>query len=117
MDSIDVKVLRELRDWRGEGWPAFLATVVHTWGFSPRPVGAIMALRQDGRTVGSVSGGCTEDDLVFKYGHMNGSLSMPHSSPLLVRYGVDAIAHRFGLPCGGMIELLLEFNPLYERFE
>lgn len=116
MESIDVKVLRELRDWRAEGWPAVLATVVHTWGSSPRPVGAMMALRQDGRTVGSVSGGCVEDDLVSKYGHKNASLSLAPSAPLLVRYGVSADeAHRFGLPCGGTIELLLEFNPSFER--
>ncbi len=63
MDNIDVLVLKALRDWRSAGQHALLATVVRTWGSSPRPVGSMMALREDGRAIGSVSGGCIEDDL------------------------------------------------------
>ena len=57
MENIDVMVLRTLRDWRAAGRRALLATVVRTWGSSPRPVGSIMALAEDGSVVGSVSGG------------------------------------------------------------
>ena len=49
------------------GKRALLATVVRTWGSSPRPVGSIMALCEDGAVVGSVSGGCIEDDLIYRY--------------------------------------------------
>ena len=60
-------VLRTLRDWRSAGKRALLATVVRTWGSSPRPVGSIMALCEDGAVVGSVSGGCIEDDLIHRF--------------------------------------------------
>ena len=67
MENLDVMVLRTLRGWRAAGRRALLATVVRTWGSSPRPVGSMMALREDGRAVGSVSGGCIEDDLIARF--------------------------------------------------
>lgn len=107
MENLDVTVLRTLRDWRLSGRRALLATVVRTWGSSPRPVGSIMALADDGAMVGSVSGGCIEDDLIARY---SGS-AMPDGPPTLVKYGVSADeAQRFGLPCGGTLELLLEYS-------
>jgi xanthine dehydrogenase accessory factor len=107
MDQLDVTVLRTLRDWRQAGRRALLATVVRTWGSSPRPEGSILALAEDGGVVGSVSGGCIEDDLVVRYAG-----AIQPSPPALVKYGMDAQeAHRFGLPCGGTLELLLEFDP------
>ncbi|MCY7305435.1 MAG: XdhC family protein [Rhodoferax sp.] len=120
MENLDVLVLRTLRDWRAAGRRAMLATVVRTWGSSPRPVGSIMALREDGAVVGSVSGGCIEDDLIYRHtqaggsaAQINGALGMPTGAPSLVKYGVTADeAHRFGLPCGGTLELLLEYDPL-----
>ena len=69
MENLDVMVLRTLRDWRQAGRRALLTTVVRTWGSSPRPVGSIMALAEDGAVVGSVSGGCIEDDLIARYTH------------------------------------------------
>ncbi len=113
MESIDIAVLRALRDWRAQGMPAVLATVVRTWGSSPRPIGSMMALREDGHSVGSVSGGCIEDDLIHRYTSALGASDMRAKPPTeLVRYGINADeAHRFGLPCGGTLELLLEFNP------
>ena len=113
MESLDVLVLRTLRDWRLAGRRALLATVVRTWGSSPRPVGSIMALSESGSSVGSVSGGCIEDDLVGRYTRLHGGPGqMPSGTPVHVTYGVTADeAHRFGLPCGGTIELLLEFDP------
>ncbi|MGJ7581137.1 XdhC family protein [Variovorax sp. RHLX14] len=119
MENLDVTVLRTLRDWRMAGRRALLATVVRTWGSSPRPVGSIMALADDGAMVGSVSGGCIEDDLISRYSgpvHDAGSATrvskMPEGAPTLVQYGVSADeAQRFGLPCGGTLELLLEYAP------
>src|SRR5512138_1674749 len=67
MENLDVMVLRTLRDWRAAGKRALLATVVRTWGSSPRPIGSIMALADDGAVVGSVSGGCIEDDLIYRH--------------------------------------------------
>ena len=116
MDSIDITVLRNLRDWRAAGHRALLATVIKTWGSSPRPVGAMMALRDDGLTVGSISGGCIEDDLISRYATAQSGAAMSSQTTELVntelvKYGVSADeAYRFGLPCGGTLELLLEFN-------
>ncbi len=124
MENLDVMVLRTLRDWRMAGKRALLATVVRTWGSSPRPVGSIMALSEDGAVVGSVSGGCIEDDLIYQHTQAYASHAAPDSStraasktipsgpPAFVKYGVTADeAHRFGLPCGGTLELLLEYDP------
>ena len=123
MENLDLMVLRTLRDWRAEGRRALLATVVRTWGSSPRPVGSIMALRDDGAVVGSVSGGCIEDELIHRYtkaysapassaGAADAAQQIPSGAPLFIKYGVTADeAHRFGLPCGGTLELLLEFDP------
>ncbi len=112
MEAIDVLVLRSAREWVSDGRGVLLATVVRTWGSSPRPVGSMMVLRDDGRAVGSVSGGCIEDDLIHAYTSAHGGGGMPGGAPRLVRYGVSADeAHRFGLPCGGTLELVLEFRP------
>ncbi|HET7835183.1 MAG TPA: XdhC family protein [Variovorax sp.] len=112
MENLDVMVLRTLRDWRLAGRRALLSTVVRTWGSSPRPVGSIMALAEDGAVVGSVSGGCIEDDLIARYSRAHGDGVMPTGAPALVKYGITADeAHRFGLPCGGTLELLLEYDP------
>ncbi len=116
MENLDVTVLRQLLGWRSERRRAVLATVIRTWGSSPRPVGSIMALCETGAVVGSVSGGCIEDDLIYRYradAESHGPTHrIPDGPPERVRYGVTADeAHRFGLPCGGTLELLLEFNP------
>lgn len=105
MDSTDLEVLKAAARWVEQGHYALLGTVVRTWGSAPRPVGSMMAMRADGRIVGSVSGGCIEDELLEQVS--SGRLRPQH--PHLVRYGVDAEeAHRFGLPCGGTVEILLE---------
>ncbi len=120
MENLDVMVLRTLRNWRQGGQRALLATVVRTWGSSPRPVGSIMALCEDGAVVGSVSGGCIEDDLIYKFTQayasgaagQNGPHQIPSGPPQFIKYGISADeAHQFGLPCGGTLELLLEFDP------
>jgi xanthine dehydrogenase accessory factor len=109
MEHVDVMVLRTLTEWRELGRRAMLVTVVRTWGSSPRPVGSVMALREDGAVVGSVSGGCIEDDLLHRHVHAG---ALPAGLPRLLTYGVSADeAHRFGLPCGGTLELLLEPDP------
>jgi hypothetical protein len=69
MDSLDLQVLQQARDWRAQGHDAWLVTVIETWGSAPRPPGALLALRDDGLVVGSVSGGCVEDDLIDRARH------------------------------------------------
>lgn len=104
MDSLDRQVLKQARDWRAEGHPTWLVTVVETWGSAPRPPGALLALRDDGLVVGSVSGGCVEDDLIerVRTGERVGR-------PSQVIYGVTKDeAARFGLPCGGTLRLIQE---------
>jgi len=108
MENLDLVVLRKLLEWRRSGKKALLTTVVRTWGSSPRPVGSIMALCENGSVIGSVSGGCIEDDLIRTYGTDN---VFPSGPPKSLKYGITADeAHRFGLPCGGTLELLLEFD-------
>lgn len=104
MDSLDLQVLKQARDWFIGGEPVWLVTVIETWGSAPRPAGALLALRGDGLVVGSVSGGCVEDDLIdrVRQGERVGH-------PSLITYGVTKEeAARFGLPCGGNLRLVQE---------
>ncbi|MBJ9672954.1 XdhC family protein [Burkholderia gladioli] len=105
MDSVDLEVLHLGARWLDEGHRCMLATVVKTWGSSPRPEGAMLVLRADGLAVGSVSGGCIEDDLIERVRR----IGVIHPLPEVLTYGISAAeAHRFGLPCGGTIQLVLE---------
>ena len=105
MDSVDLEVLRRSADWLDEGRRVLLVTVVKTWGSSPRPEGAMLAVRDDGLVAGSVSGGCIEDDIVDRVRREG----MTETRCRAVKYGVTADeARRFGLPCGGTIQLVLE---------
>ena len=104
MDSLDLQVLAQARDWLHEGRAVWLVTVIETWGSAPRPPGALLALREDGLVVGSVSGGCVEDDLIERIRH-----GQRVARPELVTYGVTKDeAARFGLPCGGNLRLVQE---------
>jgi len=119
MDSIDLEVLKSCAQWISLGLRCELVTVVKTWGSSPRPEGAMLGLCEDGRVVGSVSGGCIEDDLIDRVRRHG----ITRSSPEVVTYGITADeAHRFGLPCGGTIQLAVEplsfasmIDPLLQR--
>ena len=110
MDSIDLEVLKTCDLWIKAGRKCALVTVVKTWGSSPRPEGATLAICDDGTVVGSVSGGCIEDDLIERMRNEG----IVRSTPEIVTYGIAADdAHRFGLPCGGTIQLAIE--PLSEK--
>jgi xanthine dehydrogenase accessory factor len=105
MDSVDIEVLRLAEQWRKSGRKVALGTIVKTWGSAPRPVGAMVAVRDDGQVVGSVSGGCVEDDLMDKV-----RAKLPTwKTPELFTYGVtNEEATRWGLPCGGTLQLVME---------
>jgi len=110
MDSIDLEVLKSCTTWLRAGFRCEFVTVVRTWGSSPRPEGATMAIRADGLVVGSVSGGCIEDDLIAAVREHG----ITRTRPEVLTYGISADeAHRFGLPCGGTIQLVVE--PLGEH--
>jgi len=105
MDSVDIEVLKSAEAWRKAGRRVALGTIVKTWGSAPRPVGAMVAIRDDGQIAGSVSGGCVEDDLVEKVK----AASVGAKHPQLVTYGVtNEEATRWGLPCGGTLQVVVE---------
>jgi xanthine dehydrogenase accessory factor len=105
VDSVDIEVLKNSVKWLEDGHKITLVTVTKTWGSSPRPAGAMLVLRDDGHVSGSVSGGCIEDDLI----HRARSHTLTGTTPEVVTYGVSADdARKFGLPCGGTIQVVLE---------
>src|SRR3954462_8476814 len=105
MDSVDLEVLNRSAEWIDEGRRVLLVTVVKTSGSSPRPEGALLAVRADGLVVGSVSGGCIEDDIVDRP-LLEGEKATRGE---VVTYGLTADeASRFGLPGGGTIQLVVE---------
>jgi xanthine dehydrogenase accessory factor len=108
MNSTDLSVLKSAVSWLQAGHPVAIATIVQTWGSAPRPVGSWLAIRQDGQVVGSVSGGCVEDDLISRVQ----TEILTRTTPEMVVYGVskEEVA-RFGLPCGGTLRLLVEPRP------
>ncbi|GMV55828.1 MAG: hypothetical protein AMXMBFR6_16330 [Betaproteobacteria bacterium] len=111
MDSVDRQVLEVARRWATEGRRFALVTVARTWGSAPRMPGAWLALRDDGQVAGSVSGGCIEDDLIarMRAGHLD---QTGRGAPYKLVYGVTHDeAMRFGLPCGGTLELVVEPSP------
>jgi xanthine dehydrogenase accessory factor len=108
MNSTDLSVLKVAVDCLKSCHPVAIATVVQTWGSSPRPIGSWLAIRGDGQVTGSVSGGCVEDDLIRRVQ----TEILNKDLPEMVIYGVSQQeAARFGLPCGGTLRLLVEPKP------
>jgi xanthine dehydrogenase accessory factor len=101
----DRAVMAKAAEWLREGKRVALSTVTHTWGSSPRPPGSLMAMNGEGRFIGSVSGGCVEEELINRY--QRGELSEAVSAS--VGFGVDSQeAGRLGLPCGGRLQISVE---------
>jgi len=101
----DHEVLQAAYEWLQQGHEVALITVLKTWGSSPRPPGSLMVIRRDGVIVGSVSGGCVEEDVVQRYRDQQ----LSDCYPTRLDYGVKRKdTTRFGLPCGGRLELLVE---------
>ncbi|GAB3489101.1 XdhC family protein [Curvibacter fontanus] len=118
MEDLDTLVLRTAQRWQTEGQAVVLVTVARTWGSSPRPPGSLMAINSRGETVGSVSGGCIEDDLIHRIREGGMEAAMTGAAPTVLRYGISADqAHRFGLPCGGTVELVLERVAPHSRLD
>jgi xanthine dehydrogenase accessory factor len=110
MSGADTDLIRTALAWLDGGQRVVMATVVRTWGSAPRPPGSLMVIRDDCQVAGSVSGGCIEDDLIARVAR--GELAL--LKPELVVYGQNADeVHRFGLPCGGTVQVVME--PLGEQ--
>ncbi len=108
MQAVDEEVLNQVHEWLSADRACWLATVVETWGSSPRPVGSLLACDQDGHIQGSLSGGCVEDDLLEKL--TNGELAANAAQQF--RYGISAEeSEKFGLPCGGSLLIVVEPVP------
>jgi xanthine/CO dehydrogenase XdhC/CoxF family maturation factor len=97
-------ILAEAAGWRGQGRKVALATVVTTWGSSPRPVGSQLAVDDQGKFIGSVSGGCIEGAVIRE------ALDVIQSGqPRLLDFGVtNEQAWEVGLACGGKVQVFVE---------
>ena len=97
-------VLSQAVTWKRSGRRVALATVVRTWGSSPRPAGSKLAVNDSGEFVGSVSGGCIEGAVITEALEV-----MAGGPPRVIDYGVsDETAWEVGLACGGKVEILIE---------
>ena len=97
-------ILQQAASWRADGRKVALATVVSTWGSSPRPVGSQMAVDDSGSMVGSVSGGCVEGAVVDE-----ARKAMEDGEPRLLSFGVsNELAWVVGLACGGRVQVYVE---------
>ena len=105
LQGTEWEVIAAAADWQARGRGSTLITVAETWGSSPRPIGSLMLVRDDGHCVGSVSSGCVEQDLIARLRADELMTSLPTG----IAYGVDRDdAARYGLPCGGRLELVVE---------
>jgi LAO/AO transport system kinase len=97
-------IFRQIRQWRDQGVGVALATVVRTWGSSPRPAGSHLAVDSSGRFTGSVSGGCVEGAVV-----QEALAVIRDGRPRRLQFGVsDEQAWEVGLACGGRVEVFVE---------
>ena len=97
-------VLGQAAGWVTDGRQVALATVITTWGSSPRPVGSQLAIDDKGSMIGSVSGGCIEGAVVLEAREV-----IADGAPRVLEYGVtDEQAWEVGLACGGKVEVFVE---------
>lgn len=97
-------ILSTAAEWREAGEQLALATVVETWGSSPRPAGSMLLISKSGRLAGSVSGGCIEGAVA-----QIGSRVMETGAPELHDFGIsDERAWEVGLACGGRLKVFVE---------
>ncbi len=97
-------VLSQAAEWQDTGHGVALATVVRTWGSSPRPIGSQLAVNDQGTMVGSVSGGCIEGAVIEKAKQV-----IKSGQPELMEFGVtDDMAWEVGLSCGGEVHVFVE---------
>ena len=104
MQSQDQEVFEKLVEWLENGSAPYLCTIVKTIGSSPRPIGSMLGCCGE-HSVGTLSGGCVEEDLLEKLR----TNAIDTSIPQLIEYGVSAEENeRLGLPCGGRLQILVQ---------
>lgn len=103
MQQLDLQVIQRAIDWLKAGQTVWLCTVIASFGSSPRPPGALLVANGDGASCGSLSGGCIEEDFLQRVA--DGGFAEPIA---LVRYGDGSDAPQVRLPCGGVLEVLVE---------
>ena len=102
--GLSENILEQAAQWKRAGRGVALATVVATWGSSPRPTGSQLAVDQDGRMIGSVSGGCIEGAVVREAQEV-----IAGGKPRLLDFGItNEQAWEVGLACGGKLQIWLE---------
>ena len=113
MQAVDQQVLDQVCEWLKADESCWLATVVQTWGSSPRPVGSLLTCNRAGQVRGSLSGGCVEDDLLEKL--TSGELARERAQ--FFQYGITPEeTERLGLPCGGHLNIVVEPLPANDAF-
>ena len=101
-DALDV--LDQVGKWKSSGKGVAVATVITTWGSSPRPVGSQLGVDDTGAMVGSVSGGCIEGAVIGE-----AQAAIADGQPRLLEFGVsDERAWEVGLSCGGKVKVFVE---------
>lgn len=103
MQSLDYRVINQAVDWIKAGFPIWLCTVLHTYGSSPRAPGSMLVARAEGEFMGSLSGGCVEDDFLTRIS--TGEFCLPSQ---MIRYGQGGYQTPVELPCGGSLDVLIE---------
>lgn len=106
MQSLDQQVIARALQWHQQGECVWLCTVLHSWGSAPRSPGALLAANQQGDFCGSLSGGCIEEDFLARL--QQGSFN---AASQRIRYGEGGLATSTRLPCGGVLEVLIERLP------
>lgn len=102
--GLSENILEQAQQWKRTGRGVAVATVVATWGSSPRPTGSQLAVDQDGRMIGSVSGGCIEGAVVREAQEV-----IAGGKPRLLDFGItNEQAWEVGLACGGKLQIWLE---------
>ncbi len=111
MRSSQQYIIESVDRWLSQSQASWVCTILKTWGSSPRPVGAMLACNLEGELIGSLSGGCIEEDFLEQL--RDGSLKARYDSeggPFVIQYGVtEAEQARLKLPCGGQLHVLLEY--------
>lgn len=102
--GLSENILEQAAQWKRAGRGVAVATVVATWGSSPRPTGSQLAVDQDGRMIGSVSGGCIEGAVVREAQEV-----IAGGKPRLLDFGItNEQALEVGLACGGKLQVYVE---------
>ena len=112
MKQLDLQVVQQARNWLQQGHAVWLCTVLSTFGSAPRAPGAMLVALPSGESCGSLSGGCVEEDFLER---VQSSAFAPRNQ--ILRYGEGGLTPTRALPCGGVLDVLVEYLPPGEATE